>query len=76
METTAIPATACACAVPRAAFEECLTVLQRASRHRDASAVRRELALLAIQMRDLDAARHHLELIRDGPARRRSASGL
>jgi len=60
----------------RGALEECLTALERTGRHHDASLVRLELALLAIEMRDLTAARYHLEMLRGGTPPRRSASGL
>lgn len=59
----------------RAALEESLQMFETAGRHRDARLVRQELVLLAIETRDIEAAKRHLKAL-EHPRPRRSAGEL
>ncbi|HLJ60140.1 MAG TPA: helix-turn-helix transcriptional regulator [bacterium] len=59
----------------RAALEESLQVFETAGRYRDARLVRQELVLLAIETRDIEAAKRHLKAL-EQPRPRRSAGDL
>jgi hypothetical protein len=48
----------------RAALDESLRLLESGGRDHDIAVLRLELALLAIETRDLDAARRHLNMLR------------
>jgi len=49
----------------RTALDESLRLLEATERDREIGVIRLELALLAIETRDLDAARHQLKMLRD-----------
>ena len=60
----------------RAALDESLRLLEGTERDHDTALIRLELALLAIETRDLDAARHHLKMLRDSAPPRHPSGGF
>ena len=60
----------------RAALDESLRLLESGGRDHDTAVLRLELALLAIETRDLDAARHHLKMLRDSVRLRHEPGGI
>jgi len=60
----------------RAALDESLRLLEGTERDHDAVLIRLELALLAIETRDLEAARHHLKMLRDSAPPRHPSGGF